>query len=436
MSHQKLIVLSADAMVTDDLALLETMPNFRRFFAHCAKAESLRSIYPTVTYPVHTTLLTGVYPDKHGICENDRLTPGATGRPWHWFAEDVKIKGDLFTAAKAAGLTTAGSFWPVTGNHPAVDWLLDEYPKQGESDTFEAAYTRTGSSREVLEKVVFPHLKYMAPHGESIHHPYCDQFVVSCAAEMIRQFQPDLLMIHPADIDAARHSYGLFNDHVNDSVMQTDFYLGQLIQACIETGVWEDTNLVLLSDHGQMEIVRILSPNVKLADEGLITADENGRLKDWEAFSYSAGMSAQVWLKRPDDKELWDRVYKVLCGMRDEGIYGIGQVFTREEIAEREHLDGGFSFILETDGCTAFSEQLVRPMVSNYDVTDYRYGRATHGYLPDRGPQPVFMGVGPGFRPDARVGRRPIVDVTPTLADLLGVKLPHQDGVSMKELLK
>jgi hypothetical protein len=76
------------------------------------------------------------------------------------------------------------------------------------------------------------------------------------------------------------------------------------------------------------------------------------------------------------------------------------------------------------------------PYASSFDITDYRYGHATHGHLPDKGPQPVFLAQGPSFRENAVVDRRPIVDETATFAKILGLDMPGIDGVPVDELLK
>src|SRR5690606_4738184 len=99
-------------------------------------------------------------------------------------------------------------------------------------------------------------------------------------------------------------------------------------------------------------------------------------------------LSAHVYLRNPADETLSERVYKLLLHLRDEGIYGISEVFTRDEIRKKEHLDGAFSFVLESDGYTSFGNDWRRPIVRAFDLDDYRFGRATHGHLPDKGPQP------------------------------------------------
>ena len=143
-----------------------------------------------------------------------------------------------------------------------------------------------------------------------------------------------------------------------------------------------------------------------------------------------------VYLKDDKDKETHDRVYELLMNLAKEGIYGFDQVFTRAEISQKEHLDGTFAFALETDGYTSFGSSAVRPLVSNFDSADYRYGKATHGHLPDRGLQPVFSAKGPGFKENVTIETANLVDEAPTYAKLLGVELKGADGSVLTELLK
>ena len=123
---RKLIVISADAMVDEDLKLLKELPNYRSIAHKVSMVEHVRTIYPTVTYPAHTSMRTGCYPDRHGVISNEELTVGAAQQPWCWFDRArSKDTPDIFEVAKAAGLTTAGVFWPVTGGHKAIDYLID-----------------------------------------------------------------------------------------------------------------------------------------------------------------------------------------------------------------------------------------------------------------------------------------------------------------------
>ena len=145
---------------------------------------------------------------------------------------------------------------------------------------------------------------------------------------------------------------------------------------------------------------------------------------------------AQIRLADPTDKETWQKTYDLLKWMRDEGIYGISEVYTTEEINEKEHLSGEFSFVIESDGYTSFAEDWKRPMVKQLDLSDYRYGKATHGHNPDKGPQPIFFGFGKDIKEGVLIERRPTVDEAPTYAKILGVEMPGVDGAPITEMLK
>lgn len=214
-----------------------------------------------------------------------------------------------------------------------------------------------------------------------------------------------------------------------------DLWIGQLMQALEDSGHLHDTDVIIVSDHGQMNLSRVIKPNVFFADAGLIQVDENGNLRDWTAFCCSNAMSAMVYLKDPANVQDYAKTYAVLQKMAAEGIYGFTTVYTKDE-TKAMGLDGDFSFVLETDGYTSFSTDWNRPAVRPFDRNDFRYGHATHGYLPEKGPQPTFMAVGPSFRENVWLDSAAMIDEAPTFAALLGVPLPAADGKVLQELLR
>ena len=425
MKNSKLIVLSADALVSDDMELFKTLPNFKKYLSGGACVETVRTCYPTITYPAHATIATGVYPDKHGITGNDIFYPEPVARPWCWFHESIKVK-DIFSYAKEAGKTTAAVFWPTTGCHPDIDYLLDEYWSQGEGDDRRCAFIRSGSSPEVM-KIAEPYIDNFTER----HHPTADIFVINCAADIIREYSPDIIMIHPANIDGYRHHNGLFNKAVEDGVRETDEWLGKLCRAAEDAGQLENTNVVLISDHGQLEIKRSIKLNVLLSDAGFMKV-EDGKIKELKAYIRSGGMMAYCYVY---DKGAYNDVYTYLNHLKDEGIYGISEVIPEKEAREKYRLGGEFDFVLETDGYTSFAEGVERPLTAQFSSEDYRLGRATHGYMPDKGPQPVFYAKGPDFKPGAVLHRCNTVDEAPTFARILGTEMKDTDGRVLTELL-
>lgn len=436
---KRLLVVSADAMVCEDLEAIRSLPNYRRYLAGgCEAVQGVRSIYPTVTYPIHVSMITGCYAGSHGVVSNYRFSTGSKEENWNW--SKCYSAEDIFSAAKKAGYSTAAIAWPVTGNHPDIDYLAAEYWMPEAGDTLRSSFTRMGTSEQMMQ-ILLQNEKYLPEGYEKggkknfLQWPAIDEFWVNCACDLIRAHQPEVLFLHIATFDNYRHSYGVFNSHLEEARQNLDRYLGRLMDACREAGVAEQTNLVLVSDHGQRDICRVLHPNVLLADRGFLRVGPNGEILSWDAFCLSNGMSALIYLRDPEDPQLRARVYESLKELEAEGVYGIGRVFTREEARDQEQLYGDFSFVLESDGYTSFGARAVRPLVQNYDLSDYRYGRATHGYLPEYGPQPVFAARGPDFARNVTLSRIPIVDEAPTYARLLGVHL-DADGSPLEAFLR
>jgi len=430
MKDRHVVVVSVDAMVFEDVELLSKLYAFERVWPQTARVDRVKSVYPTITYPCHSTMMTGVYPDRHGIINNETLGLCQKSTPWQHERSLVKAKS-IFDYAHEAGLTTAAVFWPVTGNDKNIDYLINEYwPQHGEST--EQCFRDSGSSDEVIEKIVRPNAKLV----ENRHrvHPFCDAFIMTCACDILTNFKPNLLMVHPANVDAYRHQTGLFTQKVESGLHETNLWIDQLVKTADDAGILEKTDFFIVSDHGQLNIRRCIALNVLLAEKGLIDVDENGEIRDWVAFAKSGGLSACVYLKNPDSKEDWERTKAVLDELRDSETAGISQVFTEEEARTQHRLGGDFAFVVETDDYTSYANDWVRPLVRPQDNRNYRFGRATHGHLPEKGPQPTLIAYGPHMKPGAVLPDANLVDEAPTFAHALGLKMENVDGRVLTEL--
>ena len=433
-----LVVMSIDAFVFEDIEYAKTLPNFAKVLNCASVIERVKTIYPSVTHAVHATLLTGAPAGVTGIVNNHVFKPAAPDTDtWQWYNLLSEIKCDtLLHAAKRAGLTTASSTWPVTaGVTDLIDYHIPSalnYYFDGRDHEPYAVYRELGASEEMIEILEGA----VALYGHRDRHPEYDSFQTYCACEIIKKYKPNLLLTHPGDVDHVRHEVGVFGDEVKESIKRTDGWLGQILAALEEAGIADETDIVLLSDHGQINITRVISPNVYLVDNGYIKLDSDGHVKEWDAYVQSAGASAHVYLSRPDDKELYDGVYKLLSDMANEGIYGFERVYTEDELKAEFGLSGDFSFVLEGDGYTGFGEKLVRPAVRGWDLSDYRESSGTHGHDPRKGPQPTFIASGPSFREGVIIERGDILNHAPTLAAVLGVELRDSVGTAVKEILK
>ena len=109
------------------------IPNIRRLTEGGSYAEGVEGVYPTVTYPAHTTLVTGRPPAEHGVYTNlSSREPGKNPGDWFWFSSAIKVP-TLWDEARRAHLSTASVAWPVTAG-AAIDWDIPEIwdPQKGE----------------------------------------------------------------------------------------------------------------------------------------------------------------------------------------------------------------------------------------------------------------------------------------------------------------
>ena len=430
MNDRHVIVVSVDAMVYEDLETLSKLYALGPIWDRTARVSRVRSVYPTITYPCHATMMTGVYPETHGIVNNERPEVCVRSSLWQHMRASVRAK-TLFDHAKARGLTTAAVFWPLTGNDKNIDYLIDEYwPQHGESA--EQCFQDSGSSAEVMEKIVRPNLKLLGNRHRQ--HPWCDAFLMQCACDILVQFKPNLLMVHPANVDAYRHQTGLFTQKVESGLHETNLWLSQLMNAAEDAGILDKTDFFIVSDHGQMNIRRCVALNVLLAEHGLIDVDEHGAIRDYTAFAKSGGLSALVYLKHPESAQDAARTRAVLDALAASETAGVGQIFTEAEARREHHLGGDFSFVVEGDGYTSFANDWTRPLVRPLDNRNYRFGRASHGYLPEKGPQPTLIAFGPHMKPGAVLPNARLVDEAPTFAHALGFEMPGVDGRCLTEL--
>lgn len=170
---QYLIVMSVDAMFYEDLAYLQNKPYFSRLMEKGSLVERVRTIYPSLTHPVHATILTGCYPDKTGVPHNVRFSAGKKD-VWYNDLRDICVP-TIFHAAKEKGLTTCACRWPVTaGMEDAIDYLVPEVIDEIPGESIENPYRRLGTREELLQEVVLPLALKQDPAAP--RHPAYDTF--------------------------------------------------------------------------------------------------------------------------------------------------------------------------------------------------------------------------------------------------------------------
>ena len=397
MKSKHLIVISVDALVSEDLQCLDGLPEYGKLIENGFYQKNVVTVYPSLTHAVHASIITGQPAGVTGITGNRVFSPDKDNMPWFNDYSDIRCE-TILDIAKKAGLVTASCRWPVTaGGGDVIDYLIPEIMAEDMEKAkgdWRRAYSSCGTTPCLMKMVE----EAVGRHGSGLGHPEYDEVEIDCACEIIRNYKPNILLTHPSLVDSERHRTGLFSSYVKAAVKKTDEWIGRLIDATKEAGIYGNTDFVVLSDHGHLPYNKIVNLNSLLKQEGLLRTDGEGNVTDWDAYVLSCDLSAQVYLKDPANIEMKERVETLLTKWSEDGSLGIGQVMSAEE-AERDYgLKGGFSFVLEGAEGYCFAEHVRDPLTGAEPPEEEGLGHSTHGHLPEKGPKPVFIGSGPDFK--------------------------------------
>lgn len=425
---KKMIIVSVDALVGEDLELASKLPGFKHIMERGARVEKVMSVYPTLTYPIHVVQMTGSNLMNHGIYNNERVMPGRLEPDWFWQIWDCKVP-TIFDAAHRKGLTTHAVMWPVTAQAD-IDWLLPEvWDLQKWEDP--AIIYKKNCSPQLFDKYFEKHRFKLGWHPK----PELDEFGVSVAEDVIRNEKPDLTMIHVSAVDIARHGYGMYGPAIDDAIKRVDGWLCRLEKAVCDSGCFDETDFVIISDHGHLKVEKQVNLNVIFKEQGLIAVNEGGELVDYKAYCHSSGLSAQILLKDAADMEVRRKVEDLLKKAKETEEFGIKEIYTRCEAEDKFQLSGPFEYVVEGDGGVAFAAKWSGRAVINEGDPDYDYVKTSHGHRPHQGPQPVFLAKGPRFKEGITIKECSILDEVPTFAEVLGVEMEGLEGRVLKELL-
>ncbi len=221
-------------------------PNLDFIKENGVHALSLKPCFPSKTFPNHYSIVTGLYPENHGIIANNFIDP--VTKEIYKIGDTLAVrnpkwyKGEsIWETAKRQGVITASYFWP--GSEVELDYRRPDY-----SEKF--VYTRPYDER--INGV----LKWL-------QLPYNDR--------------PRFINVYFDATDTSGHNYGPNSNEVNQSIMKEDSLIGKLFEGLRKLDLLDSTNVIVLSDHGMTElspkriinIYEILSGlNFKTQDKG------------------------------------------------------------------------------------------------------------------------------------------------------------------------
>lgn len=416
MPRNKLVVVSLDSLGFRDLDELGYLvPHISQLMKQGTWVKRVRGIFPTLTYPSHTSIITGQYPAVHGVVNNTKLQPQRLSPDWYWYRKDVQAT-PLYDVAHDAGLTTAAFLWPVTAGSQ-IDYNLAEiFPNR--IWTNQVLVSLKASSPLFLLQMNhrYGHLR----HG--IKQPWLDDFITACAVDTLKNKQPDLTLIHLVDMDSMRHRYGVRSAQAQHALQRLDRRVAQIVQATKDAGTYDRTNFVLLGDHYQINVQKMIHLNMLFAQQGWLMplAGKTTYRNNWRVTAKTCDGETYVYTRDSVDT---GRLKQLIAG-----VEGVEHIYDGAE-AVKLGADPRCTFLIEAKPGYYFTDEVNRPaVVEDVDPdslgTHDRY-QGVHGYGPNQpGYFTTAVFAGPDVNQGATVAGAHLVDEGPTFAQLLGLHYP------------
>jgi arylsulfatase A-like enzyme len=404
------------------------LPVVRALARDGVEAASGETVFPSVTHPSHTTLLTGVGPLRHGVI-NNRYTNRVTGERFHITNLDrtASVKAPtIFDAARRAGLPTAAFFWPETRNDPSIDFNVPEvFTPESKADI-------TAVPPAVIEELRgagVPIDDYFRYYGDSFLMGTSDAVLARAAAHAIRTRKPGLLAIHFLLTDEVQHELGPAHYRSHAALSAADHAVGMLVEAVKAAGIADRTTFVVTADHGFATIdskVNLAPVFADLLKAGAVKLHPQAwslfveRTKAFDASTHGAALESAY------AKAL--KVSGVARLVRSSDFHALG-IPTYDEspfIAGQDFLIGEVDTWLTADASDSSTARV--PLVPP---------RHEHGYLPSH--PKMFTSLvlsGARVKKGASIGHVRSIDVAPTIARLLGIELPNVEGRVLEEALR
>ncbi|MEI6642348.1 MAG: ectonucleotide pyrophosphatase/phosphodiesterase [Novosphingobium sp.] len=412
------LLISIDGLRPADVLEAEKrglkVPNLRRFLAEGTFATGVVGVLPTVTFPSHTTLITGAAPARHGIVNNLTYDPMQINQSgWYWYAADEQSP-TLWDAAQEAGLTTGNVHWPVSVAARHVTWNLPQIWRTGHED-----------DRKLVEALSTPGLTREL--GALAGMPYADGKAEDLAADVIRtrfgmamiaKHAPGFMTMYLSALDHTEHETGPGSAESHATLESIDGLVGNLVAA--ELKAHPDAVIALVSDHGFAPVDTVINLYRPFIDAGLVTLGADGKIARAEATPWGSGGSFAIRLARPDDAALKAKVSALLDKLAADPAAKIERVIAAPAIADLGgNPDASFYVNLKIGAVAG-------PFVNgNLPLAFPSPVKGMHGYFP-AAPEmrSTFMVMGKGVAKARSLGEIDMRAIAPTLANVMGAALP------------
>lgn len=429
MKNKYVIVISFDAVSEEDLEFLSKQPNFSKLIKNGALIKNVESVYPSLTYPAHATIVTGKHPKNHGVINNTVLDFKNDNPDWYWYRK--YIKGDtIFDLAEKSGMKTCSILWPVTARSKITYNMPEIFcTKRYDNQILKSALAGSKIYQVNMNKR-FGYLR------QGMDEPYLDNFATEVAKKTIRELKPNLILLHLIDSDSQKHKYGIENKEVIESLKRHDERLGEIIESLKLAGIYEDSTIIALGDHSQINVNNVIKLNSILMKNDLINVNGN-KIKSYKAIAKSCDGSSYIYLKNKNDVETRKKVRDILNELKNKYSNVIEEVYNNEEI-KNLGADINASFMIEAKRGYYFIDDFLGEAIEVIDESSKikHKLRASHGYLPSRDNyKTFFIAYGKTIKKGVVLEKGKLINHGPTIAKILDIDLRDCDGIVEERIL-
>jgi predicted AlkP superfamily pyrophosphatase or phosphodiesterase len=430
---QHVVVVCIDGLAAylldDPKAPLPTIHRLAK--AGCMAEGGMKVSNPSVTWPNHTTLVTGVRPEKHGVLANGVLVRGASDVPV--FVDGRRDQRELvrvptlIDAAHAAGLRTAEINWPCTRGSKSLD---DSFP-----DVPDAVMHMTPRLRlELIDEGLLADDKQASFAANSVVGR--DHIWTEAACHVIRKRKPHLMFVHLLNVDSTHHLLGPQTAAGYTANAYADACLARIIDAIDEAGIRERTTIIVLADHGFATTPKAICPNVLLRQQKLLSVAA-GKIQDARVHVIPEGGIGLVYFTHAGSESDDIKSVQKLFAERE----GVAEILMPEQFAEhglpqpREYAPAPNAVLVAKDGYAVSAavegDEFVR---SNADA---KTSLGSHGFVStERKMNAPLILSGHRILRGGQLKNVENVDVAPTIANLLEIQGFVADGKVLSDAIQ
>jgi len=387
----KLLLVSLDAVSSRDTELLAQQPAFKSLMDQGTLIKNVSSIFISNTYPIHTSMITGVLPAFHGIIDNTHLEFGNPEPYWRWYYDLIQ-KENIVSQALKQQLKIASVFWPVMAKAP-IKYNIPEIIARDHENQIIAVLK---NSTKLFALISF--LKY-GKEVQGSKQPQLDDFSTKVACSLLRKNNVDLLLLHLTDVDTYKHSHGIASPEVEAALLRMDKRLSKLLAAAND-----NYQILVVSDHAQVDVKHHIDLN-----------QNNPFPATWWHLSEGTAVLLE---KVPLD----DSAFSQLKNWLEK------QAFFRRYITTEEMHNSGFS--QESRLAIAANEDWAFSLASNNHIGNHGYPTDLANY------QAFYLASSSLVKAKQIVAGGSVLDVCPLSLRLLGLPAFCNNGFIHPQLIK